>query len=149
MKALLHCLLALLVTVIVALPSPGSEGGENAGGTGVWILPFCSQINSGSEEHSNSTARLTIPVADLNRDISLQLSSQMGQSVATCVDELTGHPTGLVVAGRIVTVPSQLMRSLSQARVNATIMVVDASNCGYCIAVQVDHSTGVVNLLVY
>ena len=94
MKALLHCLLALLAALAVALPSPGSEGGENAGGTGVWILPFCSQINTESQEEPSSLqARLTIPVADLNRDIRMQLSSQMGQSVATCVDELTGCPT--------------------------------------------------------
>ncbi len=149
MKALLHCLLALLATVIVALPSPGSEGGENAGGTGVWILPFCSQINSGQEQGPASTARLTIPVTDFNRDVRLEISSQMGQAVATCVDEMTGYPTGLVVSGRTVIVPSQLMRSLSLARVNATILVMDASSCGYCIAVQVDHATGAINLLVY
>ena len=149
MKALLHCLLVLVTAVVVALPGRGDEGGENAGGTGVWILPFCSQVTTGAQEAPSTQPRLTIPVSDLNRDVRLDGSGELGQAVATCIDELSGCPTSLPVVGRSVTIPSVVLRSLSQARVCANVLVMDAQHRGYCISVRVHPVTGAVTLLVY
>jgi hypothetical protein len=47
MNTLLRFVLALALGVWLAMPSLGSEGGENAGGTGVWILPRATFMASG------------------------------------------------------------------------------------------------------
>lgn len=150
MKSLLHSLIALLVAVWLAVPSPGGEGGENAGGTGVWILPFSANVNQEPENGPlPSQARMSIVVSDLARDLRLQSSDELGQSVAMCVDQATGMPVLLPVVGCHVTVPAALLRSLSLTRTNADIVISDAFGNGYRISVRVEQASGAVCLLVH
>jgi hypothetical protein len=139
MKITLRTLFAALLALWLALPSVGGEGGENAGGSGVWILPrttFMAPSTGGG-----SVPRMSFTISDLNRDASLVGSAEMGQAVATLVDSSLGLPTRLQVVGKAIVLPSSMMLGMLHAGVtDADIVVVDASLRGYRIHLSIDSS---------
>jgi hypothetical protein len=139
MKITLRTLFAALLALWLALPSVGGEGGENAGGSGVWILPrttFMAPSTGGG-----SVPRMSFTISDLNRDASLVGSAEMGQAVATLVDSSLGLPTRLQVVGKAIVLPSSMMLGMLHAGVtDADIVVVDASLRGYRIPLSIDSS---------
>jgi hypothetical protein len=147
MKAPLNWLLALLLAAWLAMPSRGDAGGgDNAGGTGVWILPFCANVGSGGGVEQ---PRLSIQLGDLSRDVTLECAPEIGAAVATCIDELSGQPVFLSVVGRRVTLPSATLRVLSQARVEADIVIADGQQRGYRIHVDVSENDGSLTLRIF
>ena len=78
MTPLSRILLALALAVWVAVPGVGSDGGENAGGTGVWILPRAASICAFSGPPREMR---TIP-APLAADCTMQMSVEIGSAVA-------------------------------------------------------------------
>lgn len=138
----------LLVLAFVALPALGvpGGGGDNAGGTGVWILPACATV---STSESLGQPRLSIAIADPTRDAVLECAPELGAAVASGVDEMGGSPVLFTVVGRRVTLPGAWLSALSRTRVNADVVVADGAMAGYHIHVAVDPLDGKVQLHVY
>lgn len=150
MTSMLRNLLALLVALWLAVPTTGTEGvgGENGGGTGVWILPACAGLTSSMIDPS-AEPRSTFETDDMDRDLLLRTSVQMGVASATFVDEVTGTPIALDVSGHIVTVPSELLQAIAQTSERAgSLIVSDASLRGYLITIEVT-SSGKIGVRVY
>jgi len=152
MHALIRTLVATLLALWLAMPSIGGEGGENGGGTGVWILPEC-QFFSGGDPLANTVhgaPRASHCFNSLNQNLSLNGSVQCGQMVATLVEQVTAVPRSLPVIGRNAIVPASLLQSLRAAGVaDAQILMIDASHRGYVINLRLDLAAGTVTLSVY
>ena len=136
MKSKLSILPVLLAALVFALHAVGDEGGENGGGTGVWILPACAFVNSGNVNEAE-TPRLIISIDDPSQDVKLRVSGQLGSPTATYVDGTTGESQSLVVDGKQVVFPSGLLQVVSSgASEGGTIVIVDAQQNGYVIRVS-------------
>lgn len=136
MKLSLRSLPALVVAALLALPGVGSEGGEGAGGTGVWILPGPKFVG---------TAPLTAPVtaaaptSQWVGDIKLAAAPGMDGVTAMLIDEVSGESMALPVCGREVVLDRSVLAGLIAAGVNtAHIVIVDANQLGYVFKVAVD-----------
>lgn len=148
MTSLSRILLALALAVWVALPGVGSDGGENAGGTGVWILPCAASINSGSGLGGTPRDSRVLQ-APLTADVAMQMSVEVGNAVATFVEQMAGVPVALPVNGSIVRIPATLLQALAQApHPNANILITDAAQVGYVIQVSIDRQSGAVTIRV-
>lgn len=133
----LRNVLALIAMVWLAIPAPGNGGGENNGGTGVWILPACANMSATSQD-PNAATRADMMAPNTASHIKLKVDGAMGASAATFTDNLSGTVVGMQVSGRVVTIPKQLLQSLEQSPVRkATVIITDASQCGYIIRVTV------------
>lgn len=151
MHAMIRNLVAALLALWLAMPSIGGEGGENAGGTGVWILPRCeflsgdplANIGQGAPQASQS-------FGSLNQNLSLNGSVECGQVVATLVDPLTGVPMSLPAIGRNAIVPATVLQGLRAAGVaEAQILIMDAARRGYVIHLCLDLPAGTATLSLY
>jgi hypothetical protein len=147
MHHLLRSVLALITAAWLMSPAPGNGGGENNGGTGVWILPACANITAAAQDPA-AAARMTIQVPGTASDVRLQVDSSMGVASAVFVDDLSGAVIGMPVAGRLVTLPRQLLQALQHSPIGkGTLMITDASQMGYVIRV-VAMADGSVSLAV-
>jgi hypothetical protein len=132
MTNLIRCLLALALAIGLVLPVVGGEGGENGGGTGVWILP---RANFLSTSMSVPRDTRTIPV---NVDAILQVSNEVGVCSATSLDGLTGLPVSLPVVGNQVVVTAALLQSIGSLPSKcANVVIADASQVGYLVRITV------------
>jgi len=147
----LACLLLALAIALRLLGGEG-EGGENAGGTGVWILPRSERIGSGSPAiDPNSQLRVSpLQLSALDHDIGLRVSPECGEVVATLFAEPFGEPVPLQVQGNLVLIPSSLLSNLVNAGVAESIVVIlDAYGNGYRLRLVLDFATGSGRVLVY
>lgn len=150
MNAIVRILLAIVLAAWISSPSVGSEGGENAGGTGIWILPRATFFSGGTGLGSGVAPREVRLFANANQDIRLAVSDEVGAAVATLVEDASGASSSLPVTGFLVVIPSSLQQSLlSSNSVRSTIVIADASQLGYFIEVVVFPTTGKVELRVY
>jgi hypothetical protein len=134
MKSLLRPLVALAVAVWLALPLVGNDGGNNAGGTGIWILPRATFLASGM---SQSTPRATKDLLANGQDVVMEVSSECGECSATFVDELSGQPVALQTSGGLVRLPAALLQSLAcAAGTKAHIVITDANQLGYLLTID-------------
>jgi hypothetical protein len=134
MKSLLRPLVALAVAVWLALPLVGNEGGNNAGGTGIWILPRATFLASGM---SQSTPRATKDLLANGQDVVMEVSTECGACSATFVDELSGQPVALQASGGLVRLPASLLQSLAGAAgTKAHIVITDANQLGYLLTID-------------
>lgn len=148
MTMLLRAFLAALLTMWIALPTPGSEGGENAGGTGVWILPRATFLCSTAVPSTPPKVEFT--VASLQSDLRLQLDSAMGIACGTLIDDVVGQAISLQVAGSLAVVPAATLQSLAGTTApHATVIIADANHLGYLIRLIVNASTNSCVVRVY
>lgn len=134
MKSLLRPLVAIALAVWLALPLFGSEGGNNAGGTGIWILPRATFLASGM---SQSAPRATKDLLANGQDVVMEVSSECGACSATFVDELSGQPVALQANGGLVRLPASLLQSLAGAAgTKAHIVITDANQLGYLLTID-------------
>lgn len=130
-----RALLALLLAAWFTLPSTGDDGGENAGGTGVWILPRSTYLAASVCADGAPREAKTFTLAG---DIVLALSSEVGEATATWIDEVAGVAVSLPVSGGQVRVPAALLQALGNAPLRqATVVIADASHAGYVIEIEV------------
>lgn len=133
----LRNVLVVIAAVWLAIPTPGNGGGENNGGTGVWILPACANVTAASQD-PNAASRADIVVPNTAGNVRLKVDDSMGASSATFTDDLSGTVVGMQVSGRIVTIPKQLLQALEQSAIrSATVIITDATQCGYFIRVSI------------
>ncbi|MCR9245313.1 MAG: hypothetical protein NXI31_09795 [bacterium] len=136
MKNLLRILAVALAAVWLAAPSVGGEGGENAGGTGVWILPACAPVGSPG-------VRSSFAVNTLASDITMTMSPQIGNAVATAVDPRSGAVLPLSVRGRDVVITAEQLGGFRQAGVTVVdILISDDSRQGYHIRLDIHPTAG-------
>lgn len=148
MTSLSRILLALALAVWVALPGVGRDGAQNAGGTGVWILPRAVYLSSNSSISSAPRATKVLQ-APLTADVSMMMSVEVGNAVATFVDQVSAVPVALPVNGSNVRIPASLLQALSQSsNPSASILITDAAQIGYVIRVDIDQSTGIATIRV-
>lgn len=150
----LRVLAAALLALWLALPGRSGEGdgGENAGGTGVWILPRCETINSGSGNGIGIGQPRVAPFAipDFAHDLHLKLSNDCGPASALLFDGSAGLEIELPIVGQTLTVPASVLQSLFSARVAVSdIVVLDASHKGYLMRLRLDLLTARGDLSVY
>ena len=140
MHHLLRNALALIAVIWLVTPVPGDEGGENNGGTGVWILPACANITATSTDPA-AGARAVMVAPSTAADIRLRVDDNLGAAVATFTDDLSGSTVGLQVSGRVVTLSKQLLQALQQSPLQkGTLLIVDAAQRGYVIRVSIVQS---------
>ena len=150
----LRVLTAALLAMWLALPGKSGEGdgGENAGGTGVWILPRCETISSNAGNFTGLGAPRIPPfvISDLAHDLRLRMSSDCGPASALLFDGTVGLETELPVSGLTVTVPASVLQTMFSAGVaSADIVVMDAAHKGYLMRLGIDLLTARGTLAVY
>lgn len=134
MKFFLRLVLPLAVATGLALPGIGGDGGDNGGGTGVWILPRACYLASDVVDPA-STARLARTAASCNGGITLTADSHLGALTATLVDSVSGAPVALPVNGREIVLSGGLLTELKEAGVEAQVVVTDSQHLGYVMSV--------------
>lgn len=148
MNVTLRLASALLVAAILALPGVGNDGGENAGGTGVWILPRASFLSSpGSIVGVQGAVVDPLVRTSLQTEVALMTAIEMTSFTATLIDGVSGAPMALPTNGRNVVVPSCVLQGLSDAgTTEAHVVVVDANQLGYVLRLAIDSSSASVTL---
>ena len=151
MNTTLRILAAALLALWLAIPGISGEGdgGENAGGTGVWILPRSEFLSSGSG--MGRQPRISpIVIPNLLQDVKLRVSNETGQCSGTLFDGTTNTPVDLPVLGQCVVLPASLLQGLFAARVpTCDIVIVDAARRGYLLSLTFDYGTGGAQILVF
>lgn len=154
MNTAFRILATALLALWVAIPgiSGDGEGGENAGGTGVWILPRCEMLSSGSSQNGGleqpRVAAFAVP--NLNSDVHLRVSNECGQTAATLFDHVSESPLALPVVGQFVTLPASVLQGLLAARVaRSDIVIFDAAQKGYRLELRIDLETAAAQILVF
>src|SRR5688572_13626591 len=109
MKAFRNALLALALVAWLAVPGVGGDGGENGGGTGVWVLPRASTLTCST----GSGVPIACESRPITQDFFLLLSSEVGVASATLVDACSGLPVSLPVIGTVLRVPASLLQTIS------------------------------------
>lgn len=137
---MIRTLLAFVLAVLVALPIVGSDGGENGGGTGIWILPRATCLASG--HGTTPVDQKSVP--SLSADLVMQVSSECGACTATLVDDVTGLPVALPVVGSRIRVPASLLQALAAGSTKASIVVLDDAGMGYAMTLAVSPMAGAV-----
>ena len=140
---------ALLVAAMLALPGVGSDGGENAGGTGVWILPRASFLSAAPV----GQVPLPVPTSDfvspVSVDLALTTASEMGSFTATLIDQISGAPLLLPTNGRNVILTRGTLQGLLAAGTTvAHVLIADANQLGYVVGLSIDPATGAVKLAI-
>lgn len=149
MKTMLRLLASVALAAWIALPGVGSDGGDNAGGTGVWILPRSSFFTSQLPCISATTpARQSQSMASAFNGVRLTTSTEMGAFTATFIDPFSGSSTALPTNGRDVVLSGTLLRAVQESGAAAEIVVVDGQLQGYVVRVSVD-AAGVASLQLY
>lgn len=127
MKLLVRSLIACLLALWISAPTTGGEGGENAGGTGVWILPTCGFLGGPGPGVGQSFA-----VSDPSKGVRFVVSEECGAVTALAVEPLSGISTPLSVNGRDVTLPASLLQAYVAGGVHLVrVVITDAAHCGY------------------
>ncbi len=144
MILLLRNLLVLLVAVCLAIPTICDEGGENNGGTGVWILPACANVTT-----PRATPRGSWTFSGAGSDVQLVVAAEMGAPSAMLVDDVSGVPVALAASGRTVTIPKSLLQALHQSSIRAaSVIIMDTAQCGYVLRLSI-LLDGKVNITVH
>lgn len=152
MNTTLRILAAALLALWLAIPGISGEGdgGENAGGTGVWILPRSEFLSSGSGMQGRQPRISPIAIPNLLQDVKLRVSGDTGQCTGTLFDGVSNIPVDLPVLGQCVVLPASLMRGLFAARVpSCDMVIVDAARRGYLLSLVFDYATGGAQILVF
>lgn len=132
MASFFRLLAAFAVAICLALPGVGSEGGENGGGTGVWVLPRATFLTP----PSGAAPRDMLAAHNITQNCVMQMSEEVGIATATFVDDMSGIPVELAVNGSIVTIPAVLLQSLvGLSTPTATVLIADAAQMGYVIQI--------------
>ncbi len=150
-------LLSILFAMLVVLPGIGRAGGDNAGGTGVWILPRAStlspaMVSVATDPHApiSIEPREVRLLDNLQNNLALVASDDMGTPVATLVDGVSGAPIALPVEGRTATLTATMLQQLVGSGVTtATIILLDAQHRGYLVRLNLDLTTHTGDLTVF
>lgn len=134
MKSLLRPLVALALAVWLAIPLVGNDGGDNAGGTGIWILPRATFLASGM---GTGAPRATRELLANSQDVLMEVSSDCGACTATFVDEISGQPITLSASGGLVRLPYTVLQSLAGGvGPKAHVVIADSNQLGYVVAID-------------
>lgn len=139
MTTTLRILLTLALAAFLVLPGFGGDGGENGGGTGIWILPRASSCVTASPGGVPRDQRC---FASLQSDVVMQVSSDCGSVGATSLDDLTCVPSALPVLGNSIRVPASLLQMLAASHAKATVVVMDSQGIGYTLLVTASTTSG-------
>ena len=138
MKLAFRSVPALLFAALLALPGIGSDGGEGAGGTGVWILPIPKVVGPCPLAAAPSVPSQTM-VVSATASFTLKTATSLGACTAVLIDELSGVPMQLPVAERNVTLEKETLQGLLGSGVDsAHIVITDANQLGYVFKISVN-----------
>ncbi|MCA8974427.1 MAG: hypothetical protein KDC98_06880 [Planctomycetes bacterium] len=144
MKLLVRCFAASLLALCFAMPGVGGEGGENAGGTGVWILPRSQQLGCSSPAMGQSFS-----AEDFENDLTLVVSEECGHVIATATEPSNGEAIALPVSGREVTIRRSILQAYSAASVPVVqVLIADQAQQGYLITLAIDSANRTCTLTV-
>lgn len=152
-------LLSILFAVLIVLPGIGSVGGDNAGGTGVWILPRATALSPSMVSFGAACGdvppllgqpRETRVLAGYEDSLSIVGSGELGVPVATLIDNVSGSPIALSVTGTAVLLPASVIQQLASSGVtSASITIMDATHRGYVVKLHLDPAAQTGSLVVY
>ncbi len=146
MKNTLRWLVAFALAICMALPVLGGEGGENGGGTGIWILPRANFLTM----NGGAAAPRDVRTVGLSQDVLMEVHTDLGSVSATFVDQVSGSPVALQVQGRVVRVSASLLQMLgTMSTKTAYITIADATQLGYLIRISVDPIAGTATIQVF
>lgn len=148
MHTLRRILVGIALLVWLAIPAAGhGGGGENAGGTGVWILPRAVPLCAAA---SATPVRESKLISDLGQDLMMSVSGECGIAVATFVDDITGVVTALPVSGALVRLPASLLQAMvASSCPQANIVVSDCNHVGYLIELRLAPGSQTISICVY
>ena len=134
MKLLQRVLVAIALVIWTALPILGSDGGDNASGTGIWILPRAGYLACDAQ-NAEVRAQRNLPTSC--QDLMVAVSSDCGACAATFLDEVSGQPVPLPSVGGVVRIPASLLQALPQGNgTKAHVVISDAAQLGYMMRVE-------------
>lgn len=134
-----RALLALLFAAWLAMPSLGDEGGENASGGGVWILPCAAVVDETAlQSGAVGPQRCQLASHSVGQELRMQVASNLGMVSAVLASPLSSDPLPLQVDGSIVVVSRSLLQALAAGKTAAHILIVDAQQSGYIIDLSID-----------
>lgn len=140
MKSTQRLLPALVAAALLSLPGISSEGGEGAGGTGVWILPSPKYV--GAVSLSVPVSGAPAPATPWTNDLKLAADVGVSTFTAVLIDDLSGSPMDLPVEGREVLLKQVVLEDLVASGVGvAHIVVVDTNQIGYVVRIAIDPDT--------
>jgi hypothetical protein len=146
MKSLCKAVFVCALLLAFALPGFGDDGGENGGGSGVWVLPRACFLTP----LSGSTPPLASMQRSINQDLVLQLSAEVGVASGTFLESLASVPVAVPVSGSTARVSASLLQSLALLPVpQATVVISDASHLGYVLKITVTAATSTALIQVY
>lgn len=133
-----------LAAALLALPGIGDEGGEGAGGTGVWILPRPTYLAPGCPGTTPPSIAAVPPLALPSAgSVTMTIAPESGPSSAVLVDNVSGTSLPLPVSGREVTLARTVLQGLVSSGTDvAHIVVTDSQQLGYVIQISIDLATG-------
>jgi len=138
MKLALRSVPALLFAALLALPGIGSDGGEGAGGTGVWILPIPKVVGPCPLASAPSSPTQTMTVSATS-SFTLKTATSLGSCTAVLIDEMSGVPMPLPVAGRNVTLEKETLQGLlCSGASSAHVVISDANQLYYVFKITVN-----------
>jgi len=134
MKLLPRVLVAIALAIWMALPIFGDDGGDNAGGTGIWILPRAGFLACDSP---GAAVRAQRSVPSAGQDVLVAVSSNCGTCSATFLDELSGQPVSLQSFGGLVRIPASVLQALPPGSgIKAHLVISDATQLGYVMRIE-------------
>jgi hypothetical protein len=146
MKSLSKAVFVWALLIAFALPGIGNDGGENGGGSGVWVLPRACFLTS----QTGSSAPLAFATRPMNQDLVMTMSAEVGVASGTFLEALSSVPVAVPVVGSTVRVPASLLQALALLQLpQATVVVSDAAQFGYVLKITVNPSTGTVLIQAY
>lgn len=124
------------------MPGIGSDtdGGENAGGTGIWILPCAATMSTIIEGESGQRASKQLAAVDAG--LVLKMPVELDATVAMLVSEVSGEIVALDVVGSSVHVPQEALDVLSGTDTTAKVVITDTHQVGYVIELQAKRTEG-------
>ncbi|MCA8948872.1 MAG: hypothetical protein KDE27_05175 [Planctomycetes bacterium] len=145
MKLAVRLVVVLLAAVWLAAPSLGGEGGENAGGTGVWVLPGGSSLGGNGQ-----SGNLSREIPNLTKDFKLTVASNVGAFVATACEAGSGVIVPLASSGRDVLLPAAMLRGFRDENVaHVDIVIADSEMVGYRIRLSIPAAGETATLTIY
>lgn len=146
MKLAVRVLVVLLAALWLAAPSVGGEGGDNAGGTGVWVLPEASGLGGPGSSGPNCSRE----ISNLEKDLKLTVANNVGSFVATVCEVGSGVVMPLATSGRDVLLPAATMVAFRNANVaEVEIVIADESLVGYRIRLTIEQNGESGTLTIY
>lgn len=137
MRCVLRVCWALLAVLLCALSASGAPGGGGGGGdTGVWILPNSRPMLAMPVGNPfPTTPRAVLDVPNPTAGVFLQMPNDMGAVISRVYLRSSGALVPTVDTGRVVEVPSTVLRAVQAGQGEVEGYLLDINGNGFLLRI--------------